>query len=109
MFRPPGALLGVERRVRGPAGPAAPPSAGWQHPPLGDGDGRGTCPALPGLYSVGPLLPVWGRRGDVSLPRARPSCASYHPSWDKQESSNEASSPDSLCASITRPCELSQG
>ncbi len=53
--------------------------------------------------------------GDVSLPRARPSCArgaslqahSYHPSWDKQELSSEASSLDSLCASITRQCELS--
>ena len=54
------------------------------------------------------------RRGDVSSPSARPSRArgaallalSYHPSWDKQESSNEASSPISLCASVARTSEL---
>jgi hypothetical protein len=47
--------------------------------------------------------------GDVSPPlvhlsRARgatPLAHSYHPSWDKQVPSNEASSPDPLCASVT--------
>ncbi len=84
--------ISTVRRARGPAGPAAPARRNprcW--------DGRGTCPALPGLRQACPS--PWGeQRGDVSLPLAFLQCYggvvlqahSYHPSWDKQEQSNEA-------------------
>jgi hypothetical protein len=109
----PRAVFRVELRARGPTGPAAPPSAVWLHFPAGGREGD--VSPLPGLHSDGPLL--WGLRGDVSFPS--PSCArgtalvahSYHPSWDKQVSTNEASLPDSLCsqASVARPREISPG
>jgi hypothetical protein len=49
-----------------------------------------------------------GRRGGVSPPLVCTSCApgapllahSYHPSWDQQEPSNEATSPVSLCDNV---------
>jgi hypothetical protein len=99
------------RRAHDPAGLAAPLSARRN---LRWGDGRGTCPALPGLRHTGPS--PWGaesRRGDVPPPLACPSCArgaalcahSNHPSWVKQEPSNE-SSPASLCDSIAGPIEF---
>ncbi len=52
------------RRARGPAGPAAPAR---RNPRCGDG--RGTCPALPGLRQAGPSQ-RGERRGDVSPPLA---------------------------------------
>jgi hypothetical protein len=88
------AVFSVERRVRGPTGPAAPPSKVLLPSPAWGREG-GRVP-LHGLHSDGPS--PWGLREDVSSPR--PLCArgaalvahSYHPSWDKQESTNEASS-----------------
>jgi hypothetical protein len=72
--------------------------------------GCGGCKMRGGALLLLAGLAPWGHMGGVSPPRAHPPCAHgaallahiYHPSWDKQESSNEASSPDSLCVSVTR-------
>jgi hypothetical protein len=77
--------ISTVRGARGPAGPAAPAR---RNPRCGDG--RATCPALPGLRQAGPS-PRVERRGDESLPLAFLQCDggavlqahSYHPSWDK--------------------------
>ncbi len=84
--------ISTVRRARGPAGPAAPARRN-----LCCGDGRGKCPTLPGLRQAGPS-PRGGAEGGVFLPLAFLLCDggavlqahSYHPSWDKQEPSNEA-------------------
>ena len=62
-----------------------PPSRGSSRLARRRGDGGGTCPLLRVISSCA--------RGAV------PPTRSYRPSWDKQESSIEASSSDSLCAS----------
>jgi hypothetical protein len=50
-------------RARGPAGPAAPAAVGSLQ--LSLGDGRGTCPALPGPRHAGPS--PWGAEGGRAL------------------------------------------
>ncbi len=107
---PPRAVLRAERRARGPLGSLRRPSRDGCLPLQGGREGD--VPPLSGPHSVGPS--PWRRRGDVSLPRDRPLCArgavlptrSYRPSWDKQESTKEASSADSLCASVA--CQREQ-
>ena len=65
------------RRARGPAGPAAPAR---RNPRCGDG--RGTCPALPGLRQAGPSLRGGAEGGRVPpsrLPAWRWWCGSPSP------------------------------
>jgi hypothetical protein len=59
------------RRVRGPAGPAAPAR---RNPRCGDG--RGTCPALPGLRQAGPS-PRGGAEGGRVPPSRLPAWRSW--------------------------------
>jgi hypothetical protein len=68
--------LSTVRRARGPAGPAAPAAASSPQPPLGDG--RGTCPALPGLRHAGPS--PWGAQGGRILHSRSPAGRSDRPS-----------------------------
>jgi hypothetical protein len=97
----------------GPMGPLRRPSAVLMPSPLGDE--RRTCRRVPPPGAPLGWPVAVGTEGGRVLPSpfvyrgAALVAHSYHPSCDKQESTNEASSPDSLCASVARPRETSLG